>query len=122
MKKSERLTPTKSEIKKWVAALRSGKYNQAAGALQNERGYCCLGVACKIFIPKDKLELVDGFISGGMPVRQENSPRWLDDIIDDLDSITGMWIPQLNDSGYTFDEIADILELVYIHNAFGKVI
>lgn len=29
---------------KWVAALRSGEYRQAAGALTKDGGYCCLGV------------------------------------------------------------------------------
>jgi hypothetical protein len=31
---------------KWVAALRSGEYQQAHGTLFNGTGYCCLGVAC----------------------------------------------------------------------------
>ena len=32
----------------WVAALRSGVYNQTTGMLHNEKGYCCLGVLCDI--------------------------------------------------------------------------
>jgi len=37
------------EIKaRWVDALRSGVYNQTRGVLQNEKGYCCLGVLCDI--------------------------------------------------------------------------
>lgn len=32
----------------WVAALRSGKYQQAQGALRAGDGFCCLGVACDI--------------------------------------------------------------------------
>lgn len=34
----------------WLAALRSGKYRQATGALKNAdtKGYCCLGVACVV--------------------------------------------------------------------------
>lgn len=31
--------------KKWVAALRSGKYKQGMGALYKRGAYCCLGVA-----------------------------------------------------------------------------
>ena len=36
--------------KKWVAALRSGKYKQARGVLYDEynKGYCCLGVSGKV--------------------------------------------------------------------------
>lgn len=35
--------------KKWVEALRSGKYEQCAGSLHDEVGYCCLGVACEVY-------------------------------------------------------------------------
>lgn len=33
---------------KWVKALRSGKYRRAKGQLQSGRGYCCLGVLCRV--------------------------------------------------------------------------
>jgi hypothetical protein len=31
---------------KWVAALRSGEYQQTTGQLRKRDGYCCLGVLC----------------------------------------------------------------------------
>lgn len=34
--------------KKWIEALRSGKYQQTKGALKNTEGFCCLGVACEL--------------------------------------------------------------------------
>ena len=34
--------------KRWVAALRSGKYEQAQGELFDGEGYCCLGVMCAL--------------------------------------------------------------------------
>ena len=34
--------------KQWVEALRSGKFRQGAGALYEDRTYCCLGVLCKV--------------------------------------------------------------------------
>lgn len=36
---------------KWVAALRSGKYNQSVVCLKEprENGYCCLGVLCSVY-------------------------------------------------------------------------
>ena len=37
-----------SVAKKWVAALRSGKYEQTRGALKDSNGHCCLGVLCSI--------------------------------------------------------------------------
>lgn len=33
---------------KWVAALRSGKYDQATGTLKIGNQYCCLGVLCDL--------------------------------------------------------------------------
>ena len=42
------MTPNKANIKLWVDALRSGKYQQARGALKTGDAYCCLGVACDI--------------------------------------------------------------------------
>lgn len=38
--------------KKWVKALRSGKYKQTTYRLRNDKGFCCLGVACDLYDPK----------------------------------------------------------------------
>lgn len=44
------MTPNKENIRKWIVALRSKKYEQGAGALcSNDRKFCCLGVACELF-------------------------------------------------------------------------
>lgn len=37
---------------KWVAALRSGEYEQCAGTLRNDSGMCCLGVLCDVVNPE----------------------------------------------------------------------
>lgn len=37
-----------SYAKKWVKALRSGKYKQTQKKLKDETGYCCLGVLCEV--------------------------------------------------------------------------
>jgi hypothetical protein len=37
-------------VKKLTTALRSGKYKQIKKQLCNEAGYCCLGVACEVFM------------------------------------------------------------------------
>lgn len=45
-------------VRDWVAALRSGKYNQTENYLRyptgkaNQYGYCCLGVLCNEYNPK----------------------------------------------------------------------
>lgn len=100
----------------WVDALRSGQYKQTKYRLQDESGYCCLGVACRIAdkagVPTDKRD--DGTILGGSLIYQPDVKAWLG-LIDD----SGAYITKdgdgrltvLNDClGKTFSEIADIIE------------
>ncbi len=35
---------------KWLAALRSGHYKQTTGCLRDNKGFCCLGVLCDLYI------------------------------------------------------------------------
>ena len=49
----------KAVIKRWVKALRSGKYKQGLGALkatdsEGKPRYCCLGVLCDLHAKKTK--------------------------------------------------------------------
>lgn len=127
-------SPTKSQISKWTKVLRSGNYSQAKNALQNDNGFCCLGVACKVFISEKKIIKYTDFtdtMRGEDPRDQYNSPKWLKNINRDFRDKTTMLLSQLNDAGitsdnetvfeninippFTFDEIADLLEAVYIH-------
>jgi len=111
--------PTK-KIQQWTIALRSGAYPQTRGKLQDDDGYCCLGVACDVFIPREKLRinLENDFIIGTMPTNQPNAPIWLKRISESFNYITELELYELNDDHkFTFDEIADLLELVYIHKA-----
>jgi len=105
------------QLKKWIAALDSGKYKQGAGTLQNSTGHCCLGVACRVLI-KDNLLQKDtlGIISGGYPGDQKNAPKWLTKINMDVYCKTGTQLSTLNDVNMlSFPEIATVLELIYIH-------
>lgn len=43
--------------KKWLAALRSGEFEQTVGCLQDSDGHCCLGVACDILATADELNI-----------------------------------------------------------------
>lgn len=38
---------------KWVNALESGEYKQTRGKLQDQYGYCCLGVLCDLAIQEN---------------------------------------------------------------------
>jgi len=109
---------SKKNAQKWANALRSGKYNQTSCSLQDLSGYCCLGVACKIFIPKTKQIKFNNLLFGGLPIDQKYAPKWLKNINDNLSLFTQNHdcFSDLNDSkDYTFDEIADVIELIYIH-------
>lgn len=113
-------TITKEQAQQWADALRSGKFKQTKGTLQDNLGHCCLGVACEIFIPKAEIKRDErGEIDGGYPEHQPNAPIWLKIINDDFyERAGGVWLSRLNDTeGYSFDDIAGIIELVYVHGA-----
>lgn len=39
-----------SQVKeKWIAALRSGEYQQGINSLRSNQGFCCLGVLCDLY-------------------------------------------------------------------------
>ena len=114
------MKPTKPQIRKWCEALRSGKYSQTTGKLQDEKGYCCLGVACDVFIPKEKQDLKHVFLSGEFPLDQFSSPIWLTFVNVSFSKQTHASLSELNDDhDLTFDEIADCLEAVYIHEVLA---
>lgn len=50
-KKSVALKPNSARLKKWVAALESGKYSKIEDSLKGERSnqFCALGVGMKVF-------------------------------------------------------------------------
>jgi len=110
----------KKEFRKWIRALRSGEFKQGLGRLQEigTSNYCCLGVACKVLAPK--YETIDGMLVGVVPRVDFGSPKWLSGINRDFEFETGKPLIQLNDkAGLRFDEIADLLEAVYIHKVLA---
>lgn len=108
----------KDKIQTWCDALRSGEYKQTKGALQDSVGFCCLGVAIDLFNPKHPK--MGEHYDGGYPRKLNNDPKWLIDIDEDTVKHMGISLADLNDeSRFTFDEIADVLEAVYIHEVMG---
>ncbi len=92
----------------WVAALRGGKYAQCTNDLKNEKGFCCLGVLADIA----------GFDWRSISIEDyQVAPPMAMDFVGLRDS-TGTHNADgnicshadLNDSGSTFAEIADIIE------------
>ena len=90
--------------KTWIKALKSGKFEQADGALydRDAHGYCCLGVACKIAGVK-KSDL-----AGGDFINDEH--RELSDIKVPKMLLGSNGLPsklaQMNDDGKSFKKIA----------------
>jgi hypothetical protein len=99
---------------RWVAALRSGKYEQGFGCLRRDDRYCCLGVLCDVagggeWIPPfdDGLRPYnagtrDGYGTTALPpsvmMRYDISIRDEAILID------------ANDEGKSFADIADLIE------------
>lgn len=105
------------DLKKWVAALRSGNFEQGDGRLESNGKYCCLGLACILFIPKEKRRVRSfGSLMGGYPMEQPFAPDWLKDINDDFGSKhkRSYTLSTLNDDGMSFEGIADLIETEYI--------
>jgi hypothetical protein len=132
--------PTAEQLKErraaWVAALRSGRFEQCKGALAkvdcDENGYCCLGVACEIAIEMGldlpKVVLFDKLAYGarekttvmpdevvaflGMNTNGDNGDNngaFYNDAAPDGFKDYGC-LAELNDNGATFSEIADFIE------------
>jgi len=59
----------KSQVKeKWIAALRSGEYDQGVGGLRTLTRFCCLGVLCDLYSKETGIEWNYKYISEGHPV------------------------------------------------------
>jgi len=125
----------KKEIaKKWVKALRSGKYKQGQGWLKqyNNKGqeqHCCLGVLCELYNnemkKKHKKSLNSKFIDGcaarvisfnkqeqGLPVVVKKWAEMKDSLGYFIDSNDKMvqCLADMNDIGRKFKTIANIIE------------
>lgn len=102
---------TKKIAMKWVKALRSGKYKQAKHRLKSAEGYCCLGVLCEInnIIYTENFDSVLSY----RDMRKLTMRSDIGNIPGDVDRKEDS-LAELNDSGeYNFDEIADIIQIIY---------
>jgi hypothetical protein len=106
--------PTQERVRGWIAALRSGRYQQTREALRTEQGFCCLGVACDVHDPRGWHEQDGNWSHRG--VFGELARQLADDYL--LETADGRYGPRLegdtltadNDQGMTFAEIADVIE------------
>ena len=104
---------------KWVAALRSGQYQQAQRRLRTDEAYCCLGVLCDISGLGEwklwfKLRQRTHFAYNCGPdfnhlVLPDSVAAWAE-VGPDPKAGT-KFLSSENDGGKTFQEIADLIEL-----------
>ncbi len=127
----------KPEVKEaWVKALRSGEYKQTKGFLKDDEGYCCLGVLCDVYdkqevsLGESRWEVVPehkGLLYGEETVvkghyRYQDQPEILPYDVKEWaglksrspsfvdDTQVNKTLAVLNDDGYTFNQIADVIE------------
>jgi len=98
--------------KKWIAALRSGEYDQGRAYLCKDGKYCCLGVAAHTLGIKVTKEF-DGIV--WFDESEATAPKSLQEMLglwgDNGLSSDGMYsLTELNDNGTPFYRIADKLE------------
>jgi hypothetical protein len=101
-----------------IAALRSGAYKQATGALRKDGGFCCLGVACDLYSRAEHAGLGLWRPGGQFDDGEDTSflhltagvQRWLGWRGDNGPTEGMKPLSGHNDSGASFSEIADIIE------------
>ena len=114
---NKQYTLPKEFAEKWLEVLTSGKYNQATGVLYDpsKDGYCCLGLAASICGVSNQEMEYKNFIQGDnfsfeeiTQIRKKGYPEELSTIDRyACDKILGGVLAQMNDNGYTFEEIAE---------------
>lgn len=118
---------TPKQAQKWAAALRSGKYKQGGSELYNSfyNTYCCLGVLCSVnkerhyghVLPRKNLHAKTyEQLGGSYPEAFGKRFEYLNDIGYVEADGTGK---TSSDDRLTFDEIADLIELKFVHGAEG---
>ena len=103
--------------KKWLRALRSGKFKQAQGDLYDGRAYCCLGVLAKIKGAELKLGKYGEYEAyvGGKAVSADGE-NFLRPRFAGLSRATQERLAELNDGKFnggkrhSFKKIADYIE------------
>lgn len=115
-----------ANAKKWLKALRSGKYEQGKNQLAGDNRFCCLGVACEVAIANG-VQLKKRIRSDGSIVYNSTSQylpqsvmKWLG-----MKTVKGKFtihhidndgwdehttLAELNDNYNNFIEIADTIE------------
>jgi len=95
---------------RWVSALRSGRYPQARENLRTTEGFCCYGVLCELAVEDGAIPAPEEPDQG--VYRYSGAIALLPHAVKTWASIgfEQMWLARRNDDGWTFDQIADVIE------------
>jgi hypothetical protein len=117
----------KTEIKtKWVESLRSGNYTQGKNKLFDGKNHCCLGVLCDLY-SKEKWDYrYSEFEGKDLWYFNDQSEMLPDEVMrwaglystnpnvnfenPESSETQRCSIAELNDSGYTFEELSNYIE------------
>ena len=120
----------------WISALRSGEYKQGHSTLRYDDKFCCLGVACDLFAIAGEGHWQNGAFYHSADWSADVS-NWSESTLPGsvavelglheagefrfFNSRDGLhneyWLTALNDDGFTFAQIADVIE--YFHAPKG---
>lgn len=105
----------------WLDALRSGEYEQGAGRLHSEGGFCCLGVLCDLYAKENGAswtqptsdEPNDYGMNGEYVYLPKDIAQWAN--INQFGVIVRgdhnhIDLADMNDKGQTFVEIAEAID------------
>jgi hypothetical protein len=102
-------------VPKWIEALRSGKYKQGREALKRDEGdgsysYCCLGVWAEVAGDKRLDKAITGMLD------EETNNELLSSIYASQErylnrKLTNELVILNDETRYTFEQIADVLEM-----------
>ena len=105
-----------ANAKSWVAALRSGEFKQAVGALRKGDAYCCLGVACELYRREtgDGMWKRDQYKDYRFDTRDADLPESVRAWFGLADHLGGVFygesLAERNDAGESFTAIAYLIE------------
>jgi hypothetical protein len=92
--------------KKWINALRSGRFKQGNGCLRSGEGHCCLGVLCEITGNGKNRDMTNSYPVDSDPLGANEST--VGNFMG-LSVKTQFTLARLNDYGHTFEEIANYI-------------
>ena len=106
------------EVKqRWIEALNSDEYTQTKGCLRDSTGFCCLGVLTDLYAKEHDQEWKVNDMSNFYSFNGRNGTlysevlKWSGLETDDPNYLDGrVHLSQLNDDGYSFKRIAQIIE------------